>query len=117
MSRKTENSCLEFILIDLTQYVSTNKSYISIYEIHNNMITIIIAAVDTLNAQICKANKPDYFMKSNRGKVSRQSESSALVRVTVAKVNENKAYTGLLAFSKQKCGRDFLDGIVDGRLS
>ena len=81
------------------------------------MITIIIAAVDTLNAQICKANKPDYFMKSNRGKVSRQSESSALVRVTVAKVNENKAYTGLLAFSKQKCGRDFLDGIVDGRLS
>jgi len=73
--------------------------------------------VDTLNAQICKANKPDYFMKSNRGKVSRESESSALVRVTVAKVNENKAYTGLLAFSKKACGRDFLDGIVDGRLS
>ena len=68
--------------------------------------------MDTLNAQICKANKPDYFMKSNRGKVSRESESSALVRVTVAKVNENKAYTGLLAFSKQKCGRDFLDGKI-----
>ena len=40
MDRKTANPRLEFILIDLTQYVSTNKSYISIYEIHNNMITI-----------------------------------------------------------------------------
>jgi len=40
MDRKTAIPCLEFILIDLTQYVSTNKSYISIYEIHNNMITI-----------------------------------------------------------------------------
>ena len=40
IGRETGNPCLEFILIDLTQYVSTNKSYISIYEIHNYMITI-----------------------------------------------------------------------------
>ena len=36
-----QNPCLEFILIDLTQYVSKNKSYISIYEININMITFL----------------------------------------------------------------------------
>ena len=56
-------------------------------------------------------------MKSNRGSVSRESTSSALVRIKVAKVNENKEYTGLMAFSKKSCGRDFLDAIVDGRIS
>merc|ERR1712226_534464 len=71
---------------------------------------------DGLNAADC-AGKVAYKFRSGKAKVSRTGENSNLVRLQNAKVKETKAHTGFVSFTKSACGKDFLAGLKDGRVT
>lgn len=71
---------------------------------------------DGLNAADC-AGTVDYKFRSGKAKVSRSGENSNLVRLQQAKVKETKAHTGFVSFPKSACGKDFLAGLKDGRVT
>merc|ERR1712003_332090 len=71
---------------------------------------------DGLDADNC-AGKVNYKFRSGKAKVSRTGENSNLVRLQNAKVKETKAHTGFVSFTKSACGKDFLAGLKDGRVT
>merc|ERR1712117_97104 len=71
---------------------------------------------DGLNADTC-AGKVAYKFRSGKAKVSRSGENSNLARLQNAKVKETKAHTGFVSFTKSACGKDFLAGLKDGRVT
>ena len=53
-------------------------------------------------------------MSYKRNAVNRRGNDAYLLRVRVPKMDENAAYTGLLAYGKKDCGMNFIDALQTG---
>ena len=53
-------------------------------------------------------------MPYKRNAINRRGNDAYLLRVRVPKMNENAAYTGLLAYGKKDCGLEFIEALRDG---
>ena len=64
-----------------------------------------------------KAEKKAIVKKAKKAKVKRRGENSFLISVNVGQVNENRNYTGLLAYAVKACGEDFISKIQSGEVT
>ena len=61
-------------------------------------------------------NAPTYELKAKRSSIQRYGQNSFGMKVNTPKVPETTMYTGLLAWGKGDCGKDFLEKVESGEV-
>jgi len=72
------------------------------------------------NEEVCNedANKVTTWLRSNRGgKITRAGENTYMIRLKMAKADEDNLYTMFLMWGKKNCGVDFITKLGTGGVS